>query len=138
MAVSLDLRKAHASHVYGEVTAILTWVNDERALVLLATHRKGSPWYIVCESAAWKYDDPSYLASQCAKAAEVLDLDQTSTAWFKLATIINDGLGDLVRMPSAPPPEYVSGNFGHSILSADGKVVAEQDIRVEREGVTYG
>ena len=138
MGVSLDLRKAHASHVYGEVTAILTWVNDERALVLLATHRKGSPWFIVCESAAWQYDDMGYLARQTAKAAEVLGTDDTSDGWYKIAKIIHDGLGDLVRMPSAPPPEYVSGSFGHNILTADGQVVAEQDIRVEREGVTYG
>ena len=35
MPVSLDLRKAHKVRRHGDLLAIYTWVNDERALVLL-------------------------------------------------------------------------------------------------------
>jgi hypothetical protein len=35
MPVSLDLRKAYKVRRHGDLFAIYTWVNDERALVLL-------------------------------------------------------------------------------------------------------
>ena len=35
MPVSLDLRKAYKVRRHGDLLAIYTWVNDERALVLL-------------------------------------------------------------------------------------------------------
>jgi hypothetical protein len=138
MGVSLDLRKAFMSRQHGDITAIYTWVNDERALVLVPTFRKGAPWYIVLESAAWKYDDPVYLARQCVTACEVLGIEPSRSGWVRVGTIINEGLPDLVRMPSAPLPEFEKGSFGAMTLRADGKVVAEQDIRVEQEGQEYG
>ena len=138
MTVSIDLRRAHASHVFGEITQIMTWVNDERAMVLLPTFRKGAPWYIVCESAAYKYDDEAYLASQCKKAASVLGMDESTDTWFKIATIIHDGLSDLIRMPSAQPAEFHKASFGSMQLRGDGQLIAQEDIRVEDNGATYG
>ena len=137
MAASIDLRKAHKSHVFGEITQILTWVNDERAMVLLPTYRAGAPWYIVCESAAYKYDDTAYLASQCRKAAEILGMEESTATWFKIATIIHDGLADLVRMPFAPPTEYHDASFGHLELREDGKFLNGEDIKVAKEGAQY-
>ena len=89
MSVQLDPRKAHQAHIIGDILAILTWVNDERALVLMPARRaQGSPWFIVCESASYKYDDPRYLARQSAKAAKVLGMDETTSTWFRIADII--------------------------------------------------
>lgn len=138
MSVSLDLRRAHAAHAYGDITMILTWVNDERAMVLLSHKRKGGAWFIVLESAAFKYDNPEYLARQARKAAEVIGLDESTSVWFQLARIIHDGLPDLIRMPSAPPKEYSKAAYGHMELRADGKTIAQEDYRPELEGVTYG
>lgn len=130
MSVQLDPRKAHQAHVIGDILAILTWVNDERALVLMPAHRaQGSPWFIVCESAAYKYDDPRYLARQAAKAAEVLGMDETTSTWIRVADIIMNYLPDLIRMPSAPPPEKIAGStFGELKLKADGQLLHSEDM----------
>ncbi|NDH35786.1 MAG: hypothetical protein EBX67_10025 [Betaproteobacteria bacterium] len=55
MPVSIDLRKAQKVRRHGDFLAIYTWVNDERALVLLPAHRKAAAWFVVCESAAFRY-----------------------------------------------------------------------------------
>ena len=75
MATTIDTEKAYMSRQHGDITAIYTWVNDERALVLVPTFRKGAPWFIVCESAAYKYDSDLYIAKQAIKACEVLGIE---------------------------------------------------------------
>lgn len=143
MSVSIDTRRAHLARVHGEITAIYTWVNDTRALVLAATHRAGSkdrpgaPVYVILETNAHAYDDPVQLAHTAKKAAEVLGLSASTKSWVKVATIIHEGLPDLVRMPSAPPPELMAGSFGDMTLMADGKPVASQPLRLEKEGREY-
>lgn len=137
MAVSIELSRAHLTRQHGDLLAVYTWVNDERALVLIPAYRKRSAWYVVCESAAWKYDEPSYLASQCAKAAEVLGMEPSKNNWVKLATIIHDGLPDLIRMPAHQPPE-LNHTVGDVCIRADGEVMAEQAVKVATDaGVSY-
>lgn len=137
--VSVDLAKAHLTRQHGDLLAVYTWVNDERALVLIPALRKGEAWYIVCESAAWKYDNREYLKRQCMKAAEVLGMEPSPNNWIKLATIIHDGLADLISMPTGPDTELTRGNYGHMELRADGKTMAAQEIKLEREaGAVYG
>lgn len=136
--VSLDLKKSHAAHKFGDIIQILTWVNDERAMVLLPALRKGAPWFIVCESAAWKYDDPVYLARQARQASKVLGMDETRDNWVKIATIIHDSLPDLIRMPSSPPAELLRGSFGSMEVREDGKTIAREDVRFEKDGLTFG
>lgn len=138
MGASLDTRKAHLTRQHGDIIAVYTWVNDERAMVLIPAYRPGAPWYIVMESAAFRYDDPTYLASQCVKACEVLGIEPSRPNWVRVATIIHEGLPDLIRMPSAPLPEQYAASIGSMQLRADGQVLAEQDVRLEKEGVQYG
>lgn len=138
MPVSLDTRKAHLVRQHGDLMAIYTWVNDERALVLIPARRPGSPWYVVMESAAYRYDSPAYLATQCVKACEVLGIEASRANWVRVASIINEGLPDLVRMPSAPPAEQYDASFGRMELRADGELVTESDIRLDKEGALYG
>lgn len=138
MGVSLDPRKAHAAHIHGDILAILSWVNDERALILMPAHRaQGSPWFVVLESAAFKYDDPHYLAQQARKAADVIGMDETTSTWYRIAKIIHDGLADLIRMPSAPEPEYAKAAIGAMKLMEDGKLLTEQDIKPEVSGLEF-
>lgn len=138
MGVSIDLAKAAFSRLHGDILAIYTWVNDERAMVLLPAHRSaGSPWYIVCESAAYKYDDPRYLARQAAKAAEVLGMDETQSTWVRIATIIHEGLPDLIRMPAAPVDRKLGASRGQMTMLEDGKPIAGEDIRLEKEAAEY-
>lgn len=138
MGVSIDTRKAHLVRQHGDLIAIYSWINDERALILLPAYRKGAPWYCVLESAAWKYDNPRYLARQCAQACDVLGIEPNTSNWSRVATIIHEGLPDLITMPSAPAPEYHNGDFGHVELRADGELLAGQQIQVQREGVSFG
>ncbi len=138
MPATLDLRKAHASRQHGDLLVVFTWINDERAIVLVPAYRPGAPWYVVAESASFRYDDAKYVAVQCVKACEVLGIKPNTQNWARLGGIIVDSLPDLIRMPSAPRPEYRPGSFGELTLRADGKVQAQQDIRLEREGVAYG
>jgi hypothetical protein len=102
------------------------------------SHRPGAPWYIVMESVSYEYDDPHELKRRAMKACEVLGLEPSKPNWFRIAKIIHDGLPDLVRMPSSPPPEYLAGAMGQMILKEAGKVIAGEDIRVEKEGASYG
>lgn len=142
--VTIDTRRAHLTRVHGEITAIYTWVNDERALILAATHRAGSPMtpgapvYILLEGNAHAYDDPTQLAHTARKAGQVLGLGESTATWVKIATIIHEGLPDLIRLPAAPPPEKLAGSLGDMTLRADGQTVAQRPIEREREGVSYG
>jgi hypothetical protein len=123
---------------HGDILAIYTWVNDERALVLMPARRaQGAPWFIVCESAAYKYDDASYLARQASQAARVLGMDETTSTWYRIANIIIEGLPDLIRMPTAPIPELQRHAIGEMKLMADGKLVTGQEIREEKTGLEY-
>lgn len=139
MSASLDPRRAHLTRQHGDLLAIYTWVNDERALILVPHRRPGAPWYVVMESAAYRYDDPAYLAAQCVKACDVLGLEPSRPNWVRVATIINEGLPDLVAMPSAPVREASGKRMGTLTLVEDGKEIGQEDIRVgEDVGATYG
>ncbi len=133
MAVQLDPRRAHKAHIIGDILAILTWVNDERALVLMPAHRaQGSPWFVICDSAAYLYDDPAYLAKKSRLAAEVLGMDETDSTWKRIAGIIMNYLPDLIRMPSAQPPEKIVGTeYGEIALKADGEEVAREALALD-------
>lgn len=139
MGVSIDLKKAHLSRFHGDICAVYTWIDDDRALVLVPWRRAGAPWYIVKENAAYKYDDPAYLAQQCAKACNVLGLEPSKMNWVRVATIIHEGLPDLCSMPSSPPIEYGPAAYGHMQITTEGKVVASDELRLPvNSGAAYG
>lgn len=137
MPATIDTRKAHLTRRHGDLYAVYTWVNDERALVLIPANRPGAPWFIIMESAAFEYDNPIELQARSMKACDVLGMEPSRPNWFRIAKIIHEGLPDLIRMPAAPLPEYLKGSVGQMILKEGGKVIAGEDIRVEKEGVTY-
>jgi hypothetical protein len=132
----LDLNKAHLVRKHGDLLAIYTWINDERAIVLLPALRKNAAWYCLLESAAYKYDEPRYLARQSAIAADVLGIEPNTRNWSRIASILHEGLSDLIRMPNAPEKD-VSKSYGSVVLRADGVPIGGEDIRFEHEGVAY-
>lgn len=149
MPVSLDLRKAHKHQRHGDLIVVLTWVNDERSLVLMPALRRDAGWYIVQESAAFKWgvDHPDFFiardarahaAAQSAIACYQLGLEPSKMNRAKVISIVTGWIPDLVAMPSAPEPEFKRGSYGSLILNADGKPIAGEDLREEVEGVTYG
>jgi hypothetical protein len=148
MGVSLDLRKAHLSRTHGDIVAVLTWVNDSRALVLIPAIRKDAGWYVVDESAAYQWDINAidagerraaltHIDQQSHIACRILGIEPSLRNRGRIVNIITDTLPDLIRMPSAPLPEYLRGAVGQMILKADGKPIASEDIRVEDEGAQY-
>lgn len=149
MPVSLDLRKAWKHQRHGDLVVILTWVNDERALVLLPAIRKDAGWYIVQESAAFKWgvdhsdyfiarDARAHAARQSEIACQMLGIEPSKLNRARVIDIISGWVPDLVAMPSAPLPDFKRASYGQMILSADGKPIAGEDLREEVEGVSYG
>lgn len=149
MPVSIDLRKAHKYQRHGDLIVVLTWVNDERALVLLPAHRRDAGWYIVQESASYKWgvDHPDkdmrraameHAMQQAVIACSMLGIEATKINRARVISIITGWMPDLVSMPSAPAPEFKPGDYGQMILRADGKPIAAEPLREEVPGVTYG
>lgn len=121
---------ARFRRIHGDIVASYQYVNGERAMVLWPRHRKNVPAFIVCDSAAFKYDNPKYLASQARKCAEMWGMAPSSTVWFHVATIIHEGLGDLIRLPPEPP-QVVSGPvIGEASLRLNGVEIGGAEVRL--------
>lgn len=144
MGASIDLSRAHKHQAYGDILAVFSWINDERALFLIPRYRAKAPWFVVMEPAAHAWSDQNEWSSIPAviakgnKACEVLDIEPNMSNVRRLIGIVNDAIPELVRMPHAPAREHHAGSYGQMVMRADGTPFASQDIKVEREGVTYG
>lgn len=142
MGVSIDLRKAHSAHQYGDLNLVLSWINEERAMFIIPAFRKGAPWFIIMEKAAFEWNDQDkenliYLPARAYKACEVLGIEPSKPNVFRIISMVNDRMQDFVRMPSSPPLEKLMGSHGAMTLKADGKVIAKDDIRLDDEGAQY-
>lgn len=142
MSATIDTRKAHLTRQHGDLTFIFTWMNDERALVIVPHLRPGAPWYVVMESASFSWDDGErqnidQVVRKTMKCCEVLGIEGNAHNCRRIAGLIIDSLPDLIRMPSAPPKEYHRASHGSLILRADGQALAAEEIKVEKEGVSY-
>lgn len=146
MGLSLDIRKAYRVRQHGQITAIYTWMRlpdetePERVLILLATHRSAkNPWFIIREPLAHVYGtDDAQLMASAVRACHVLGIEPSRTAAGRVASIILEGLPDLIEMPSAPDQEKIGPSLGSVQVRADGVQVAQEDIRLDDTGVTYG
>lgn len=137
MSATIDTAKAHMSRQHGDITAIYTWVNDERALVLVPTYRNGAPWFVVCESAAYKYDSDLYIAKQAIKACEVLGMEPNQANAYRIGSIIEEGLPDLIRIPTRPELPVSGKKYGELKVMANGTQIGGEDIRIENEAPSY-
>lgn len=147
MPATIDLRKAHKHQRSGDLLSILTWVNDSRALVLMAARRR-TGWFIVDESAAhlWGVDHPDadvkrdameHAVRQSYIACTMLDMEPSRMNRAKVISLVTGLMPDLIRMPTGPEQEYLPGDLGTMILSADGKPLKGEAIRNEDSGVSY-
>lgn len=143
MAASIDLRKAHAARRYGDINAVLTWMNDDRVLILIPAVRVKAPWFVIMERVAFEWSDQDagnlvYLPARAHKACEVLGIEPNKENCFRIISIVNDIMQEFLRMPSSQPLEKLMGSYGSMTLRANGEVVTQQDIRLDDEGVSYG
>jgi hypothetical protein len=150
MPATLDLTKAFKHQRHGDIVIVLTWVNDSRALVLLPALRRDAGWYIVDESAAWLWgvDHPdrearraalAHTLEQSVVACDVLGIEPSMRNRARIVSLVSGWIPDLVRMPTAPLPEMSSTSRGEIVLTVDGRVVREEEIKVEADqGAVYG
>ena len=119
MKHALDLTKYWERRTHGDITAFYTWLytgeDYEPALVLVPTyrqhHEKTTPCVVPLRN-AWKWDeylgDPAGCARTCYQFADFLGLNQLSAMTCqRIASIIRDGLGDLVSIPPKPTERKV-------------------------------
>lgn len=116
---AIDLTRQHFRRVLGEFTVIGTWLGADRedmepCIVLMPTHRnplvftqdgalvRARPCCIAL-SAAFKYDDPSYLVLRAGQFLQAMGFDITASRAYRLAEIIHESLDDLCKMPELPP-----------------------------------
>jgi len=142
MTTSIDLRKAHAHYVRGDLNIVFSWMNDTRAMFLIPVHRAKAPWFVISERAAFEWNDQDQnnridLVYRAGKACDVLGFEPNMANVNRIIGLVNNFMQEFLRMPSAQPPEKTAGTYGRMQLKADGQVVAEEDIRLEKEGATY-
>lgn len=117
MKYALDLTRYHHKRQHGDITAFYTWFGEELrpALVLIPTYRQDNqrttPCIIPLDN-AWKWDenvgDPEGCARSCFQFAGYLGLDPLSSMTCqRIASIIRDGLGELLSIPPKPDERIV-------------------------------
>lgn len=112
----------------GDIMVSYQYLQGERAMALWPVYRSGVPAFIVCDSAAWQYDNPKYLAAQARTVANLWGEAPDSRRWFQIAQIIHDGLQDLVRLKPAPDEKENGPVIGDATLHANGKAVASGEV----------
>jgi hypothetical protein len=95
-------KEVHDLMIYG------TWLyNDDQedtepALVILPRYRTGAKPVAIALSSAFKYNNPRYLAQAASVFAVQLGFEDSMTNAHRIATLIDDHLLDLIKMPVDP------------------------------------
>ena len=138
MPLTLDLAQVPLKRVHGDIICVFTYIgeDDERCMILLPANNRQCSWFVVCDSAAYKYDDSEngdvYLWQQSILACQHLQIEPTKANIYRIAKIINDGLMDLVQMKPKKEYDQERLNIGSVTLKANGEVVAQEDFSVPK------
>ena len=113
---AIDLTRYQFKRDVGDLTIYGTWVfnedkdGTEPCLVLIPRYRtRGFKPVVVALSAAFKYNDPRYLARVAGPFARSLGFEDGMTVANNIATAIHDHLLDLLKMPNDPTDAIVVG-----------------------------
>lgn len=130
MRHAIDLTKYWERRTHGDITAYYTWLRTdddfEQALVLIPTHRqsnqKTTPCVVPLQN-AWKWDEtlgePEACAQTCMQFAEHMGFNAFSAITCqRIASIIRDGLGDLISIPPRPVERVAVADA--TIINTDG------------------
>ena len=135
---AIDLTRTHFRRDIGDLSVFGTWLfnNDqedtEPCLVVMPRYRTiGVRPVVIALSAAFRYNDPRYLARAAGFFASSLGFADTITEARKVATVIHDHLLDLLNMPVDPSVGLV---VGEATVNIDGrnKTVELMDYEQER------
>lgn len=113
---AIDLTRSHFRRDIGDMSVYGTWLHNEDqedtepCLVVIPRFRTmGFKPVVIALSAAFRYNDPRYLARAAGVFATSLGYaDDLSTA-RKIATLVHDHLLDLLNMPVDPQSAVVVG-----------------------------
>lgn len=112
---AIDLSRHAFIREIGDLTLFGTWLyNDDQedtepCLVLIPRYRTaGFKPAVIALSAAFRYNNPRYLARASAIFAKNLGFEDMATA-NKIANLIYDHLDDLLTMPVDPTIAHVIG-----------------------------
>lgn len=114
---AIDLAQNLFRREKGQLALYATWLynedqdNHEPALVIVnaANPRKFKPC-VVALSAAYKYNDPVYLAHVSKEFVHLLGLEDNMHMAYEVALFIEDSLGDLLTMPPLPTDKVVAAD----------------------------
>lgn len=123
---AIDLTRHWFVRELGDIRLYGTWLydaeldDDEPCLVLVPAVRRGAVPCVVALSAAFRYDDPRYLARKSLEFAYALGFDDNPmSAAHKIGGIIYDHLLDLIKLPENPTEEVVGATA--SVDLGDGR-----------------
>lgn len=129
MGITLGGKNARFIRVHGDIVVAYQYVNGERAMVMWPRYRQGVTGFIVCDSAAFKYTDPVYLAKQAKLCCELWGWEPAPDQWYKIAKIIDEGLADLVKLPPEPETAKPQGrSIGEASLIVGGRTLSTGEI----------
>lgn len=113
---AIDLTRHHFVRELGDLTIFGTWLyNDDQedtepCLVVIPRYRTtGFKPVVVALSAAYRYNNPKYLAHVAGAFAQSLGFEDSLSQARKIATLIWDHLLDLLTMPLDPTQAEVIG-----------------------------
>ena len=120
------LTQERFEQVSGEFRRVYSWRQDEHGqyepiMVIYRTHFPTHMPFGVPLNSAYRFDNAHHLM-QCAIAAlDHFGMITTKDSAVKLATVIQDGLDDLIRMPPRPETRDFKRSDPDAILSINGK-----------------
>lgn len=135
----IDLTRNHFVRPGGDLVCVGTWLwNDDQqdyepCLVIVPRYRRrGFKPCVVALSSAWRYNPehngPAYLAHMSKMFLHALSMDDCMTNAYKVAEVIQNNLGDLIKMPNNPMS---------SIITADATFSFDDGTRRTVEVVDY-
>ena len=111
---AIDLTRYQFKRDLGDLSIYGTWLwNDDQeahepALVVLSRYRpRGFKPCVVALSAAFKYDDPRYLAHVASEFVTILGIEDSMSTAHRVASLIADHLEDLLTMRPNPTDTIV-------------------------------
>ena len=106
---ALDLTRFHWKRDVHDLTIFGTWLynedqeDTEPALVIIPRYRlNGAIPVCIALSAAFRYNDPRYLARTAGYFAKKLGFEDSIVTAHRIASLIDDHLADLLKMPVDP------------------------------------
>lgn len=97
---------------------------DEPVMIISRTRYPTHVPFGVPLNVAYRFAEPKHLMFCAIKALDHFGMLTTKDSAIKLATVIQDGLGDLIRMPPKPQTKDVNRDDPDAIVTVNGKEFA--------------